>query len=179
MDMTSQKENHAGWSDPQCRQEGAIVPDPLRSGRLGKSSDGLPAALTASAVGEYAIAGRMGACTVRALTVNISVKKCTECAQRSCIGLGDGVSPLRLRGGGSDRDSTDEECTTKRKGASKFEQRRRAREVVSPSSDDARPGPSGVHRSRSRIRTRTTSKVATPKEGEWKRCQKRVTRSSV
>jgi len=55
--------------------------------------------------------------------------------------------------------------------------RRREREICSPSSDEARPGPSGVRRSRSKIWSGPRLKKVNASDGQmWTRRQKRFAR---
>jgi len=160
-----------GVSEPRERHLGGIVPAPLGSCLQGKSCVGLPTLFAASSVGEHVIAGLVPACTAGA-GINNAPAKDRVVDALSPRGLideerGEGFPPpLRLRGGSDKEESPSERGASAATNAAtttttaNLRPLTRGRDIRSPSSDDALPGPSGVRRSRSAARgTRTRGQV--------------------
>jgi len=113
MNMQAYKENRAGRSDPRCRQGGAIVPGPPRSGPSGESYYGLLTQLAASCVGELAIAGTASACSAGALAFNTPAKGRTRGEMPPFYQtMKREVGPLRLRGGADGEEDTSDDPTS-------------------------------------------------------------------
>jgi len=169
MIMKSFGDNRAGRSDPQCRQGGAIVPGPPRSGPLDEPYYGLLPLLAASSGGEGAIAGLVSACRAGVLTRYApALRRLGSVVKPLTVEVVGGFgSPLRLRGGANNSDSSNEDKTSNERTG-----QRRRREVVSPSTDETRPGPSDIRRSRSRVRAKSTSRTEVRKEGVQTRNQR-------
>jgi len=179
------KGNLCGISESRERQGEGIVPALPRSCHYGKSCVELPTVLTASTVGEYAIAGMVGICTAGMLAINTPAKRraCGGSAPHIVDGVGD-VPPLRLRGSGEEEGSSDEKAPfetavgdlTAEHQAEREDAERAVSprpEVTSPASTEPRPSSSGVRRSRSRNRIRAKAPT-----GRWTRQQRRVTRQT-
>jgi len=99
--------------------------------------------LTASTVGEHAIAGMTEACTAGAAVIN---------APARVMGAEEEFFPLRLRGGSDEPGTSSKGAAGIPSTAALLQDEPRRRGALSPSSDEATPGPSGTRRSRSKNR---------------------------